>query len=260
MLSKPDPRVPSNWSRRFKNHQEKLKSGDVYQVAEVVRNLAARNRDASLSAAERTMYERARVNLDQRDLAGAQGVGRGGRGVPRRRPRQGRAQAGQAGGGQEDRRQVAGKRQPVAAGSATAVASVSTMRSTWSSVITNGGQNEFVSVPMARVTTPAASMPVADHHGVLVRMQRRSPHRPLAAHTGDRPVGGQRPQTVAEAPTDRLGPGEQPLGLDDVEVGERRRARRGMAGVRVAGAQQEAGSASSGSRTRRPTKTPPSGW
>jgi CarD family transcriptional regulator len=55
--------VPSNWSRRFKNHQEKLKSGDVYQVAEVVRNLAARNRDASLSAAERTMYDRARINL-----------------------------------------------------------------------------------------------------------------------------------------------------------------------------------------------------
>ena len=25
VLSKPDPRVPSNWSRRFKNHQEKLK-------------------------------------------------------------------------------------------------------------------------------------------------------------------------------------------------------------------------------------------
>ena len=30
VLSKADPRVPSNWSRRFKNHQEKLKSGDVY--------------------------------------------------------------------------------------------------------------------------------------------------------------------------------------------------------------------------------------
>ncbi|MFM8382002.1 MAG: CarD family transcriptional regulator, partial [Actinomycetota bacterium] len=63
VLAKADPRVPANWSRRFKNHQEKLKSGDVYQVAEVVRNLASRNRDASLSAAERTMYERARVNL-----------------------------------------------------------------------------------------------------------------------------------------------------------------------------------------------------
>ncbi|MFM8857572.1 MAG: CarD family transcriptional regulator [Actinomycetota bacterium] len=63
VLAKADPRVPSNWSRRFKNHQEKMNIGDVYQVAEVVRNLAARNRDASLSAAERTMYERARVNL-----------------------------------------------------------------------------------------------------------------------------------------------------------------------------------------------------
>ena len=55
VLSKPDPRVPANWSRRFKNHQEKLKSGDVYQVAEVVRNLAARDRDAALYAAEKTM-------------------------------------------------------------------------------------------------------------------------------------------------------------------------------------------------------------
>ena len=63
VLSKSDPRVPANWSRRFKNHQEKLKSGDVYQVAEVVRNLAARDRDAALSAAEKTMYDRARINL-----------------------------------------------------------------------------------------------------------------------------------------------------------------------------------------------------
>ena len=63
LLGKKDVREPANWSRRFKNHQEKLKSGDVYQVAEVVRNLAARNRDASLSAAERTMYDRARINL-----------------------------------------------------------------------------------------------------------------------------------------------------------------------------------------------------
>ena len=63
VLAKADPRVPANWSRRFKNHQEKLKSGDVYQVAEVVRNLAARDSDSALSAAEKTMYDRARVNL-----------------------------------------------------------------------------------------------------------------------------------------------------------------------------------------------------
>jgi len=55
-------------SRRFKNHQEKLKSGGVYQVAKCVRNLAAATADGrSLSAAERTMYERARINLIQRD-------------------------------------------------------------------------------------------------------------------------------------------------------------------------------------------------
>ena len=60
VLSKADPRVPSNWSRRFKNHQEKLKSGDVYQVAEVVRNLALREVTKGLSAGEKAMLVRAR--------------------------------------------------------------------------------------------------------------------------------------------------------------------------------------------------------
>jgi CarD family transcriptional regulator len=60
VLAATDVRVPSNWSRRFKNHQEKLKSGDVYQHAEVVRNLAMRQRTASLSTAEKSMYANAR--------------------------------------------------------------------------------------------------------------------------------------------------------------------------------------------------------
>ena len=63
VLSKPDPRVPSNWSRRFKNHQEKLKSGDVYQVAEVVRNLALRESEKGLSAGEKRMLSKARQIL-----------------------------------------------------------------------------------------------------------------------------------------------------------------------------------------------------
>ena len=37
VLRKKDVRMPTNWSRRYKNHVEKLKSGDIYQVAEVVR-------------------------------------------------------------------------------------------------------------------------------------------------------------------------------------------------------------------------------
>lgn len=63
LLSMKDVREPANWSRRFKNHQEKLKSGDVYQVAEVVRNLALRDRAKGLSAGEKTMYTRARKVL-----------------------------------------------------------------------------------------------------------------------------------------------------------------------------------------------------
>ena len=59
VLQKRDIREPANWSRRFKNHQEKLKSGDVYQVAEVVRNLALREQAKGLSAGEKTLYNKA---------------------------------------------------------------------------------------------------------------------------------------------------------------------------------------------------------
>jgi CarD family transcriptional regulator len=63
VLAVRDVRMPANWSRRFKNHQEKLKSGDVYQCAEVVRNLACRLRTARLSTAEQAMYAKARYIL-----------------------------------------------------------------------------------------------------------------------------------------------------------------------------------------------------
>jgi CarD family transcriptional regulator len=63
VLQRRDVREPANWSRRFKNHQEKLKSGDVYQVAEVVRNLALRDRDKGLSAGEKTLFNKARSVL-----------------------------------------------------------------------------------------------------------------------------------------------------------------------------------------------------
>lgn len=63
VLGKRDVREPANWSRRFKNHQEKLKSGDVYQVAEVVRNLALRDKDKGLSAGEKSLYTKARSVL-----------------------------------------------------------------------------------------------------------------------------------------------------------------------------------------------------
>ena len=63
VLRKKEARMPTNWSRRFKNHVEKLKSGDVYQVAEVVRNLSNRDKDKGLSAGEKRMLNRARQIL-----------------------------------------------------------------------------------------------------------------------------------------------------------------------------------------------------
>lgn len=59
-LAVTDARVPTNWSRRFKNHQLKLKSGDLFECAEVVRNLNVRQRTSNLAAAEAAMYEAAR--------------------------------------------------------------------------------------------------------------------------------------------------------------------------------------------------------
>ena len=60
VIMKTDARTPSNWSRRLKNHIEKLKSGDIYQVAEVVRNLSSRDGDKGLSAGEKKMLSQAR--------------------------------------------------------------------------------------------------------------------------------------------------------------------------------------------------------
>jgi len=60
LLARKDARTSPNWSRRFKNHTEKLSSGDVYQVAEVVRNLSIRRTDGHLSAGETIMLSKAR--------------------------------------------------------------------------------------------------------------------------------------------------------------------------------------------------------
>lgn len=63
LKSKKQAPAPSNWSRRFKNHVEKLRSGDIFQVAEVVRNLALRDQQKGLSAGEKRMLAKARQIL-----------------------------------------------------------------------------------------------------------------------------------------------------------------------------------------------------
>jgi CarD family transcriptional regulator len=63
VLRSKECRMPTNWSRRFKTHVEKLRSGDIYQVAEVVRNLARREKEKGLSAGEKRMLSKARQIL-----------------------------------------------------------------------------------------------------------------------------------------------------------------------------------------------------
>ncbi|MGH2719801.1 MAG: CarD family transcriptional regulator [Actinomycetota bacterium] len=63
VLRSKECRMPTNWSRRFKTHVEKLRSGDIYQVAEVVRNLARRDKEKGLSAGEKRMLAKARQIL-----------------------------------------------------------------------------------------------------------------------------------------------------------------------------------------------------
>jgi len=54
---------PTNWSRRYKANGEKLASGDVNKVAEVVRDLWRRDLDRGLSAGEKRMLAKARQVL-----------------------------------------------------------------------------------------------------------------------------------------------------------------------------------------------------
>ncbi len=55
--------MSSNWNRRYRANREKIKSGDILEVAEVVRNLTIRENEKGLSTGERKMLENARQIL-----------------------------------------------------------------------------------------------------------------------------------------------------------------------------------------------------
>jgi CarD family transcriptional regulator len=55
--------MPKNWNRRFKHNRDKIKTGDIYELAEVVRNLAIREAEKGLSTGEKQMYTRAKKIL-----------------------------------------------------------------------------------------------------------------------------------------------------------------------------------------------------
>ena len=55
--------MPKNWNRRFKHNRDKMKTGDIFELAEVVRNLAIREHDKGLSTGEKQMFTRAKKIL-----------------------------------------------------------------------------------------------------------------------------------------------------------------------------------------------------
>ena len=63
VLSDDVSEMPKNWNRRFKHNRDKIKTGDIMELAEVVRNLAIREQDKGLSTGEKQMYTRAKKIL-----------------------------------------------------------------------------------------------------------------------------------------------------------------------------------------------------
>ena len=63
VLRAPLTEEPTNWSRRYKANQEKIASGDIVKVSEVVRDLTRRDAFKKLSTGEKRMLMKARQIL-----------------------------------------------------------------------------------------------------------------------------------------------------------------------------------------------------
>lgn len=63
VLSKNTTVVTSNWNKRYRDNMEKMKSGDIYEVAEVVRSLTFKQKEKGLATGEKKMLLNARQIL-----------------------------------------------------------------------------------------------------------------------------------------------------------------------------------------------------
>ncbi len=60
-----------NWNKRYRDNMEKMKSGDVYEVADVVRNLSFKQKEKGLSTGEKKMLMNAKqILVSELTLAG----------------------------------------------------------------------------------------------------------------------------------------------------------------------------------------------
>lgn len=64
ILEKDETEMDKNWNKRYRDNMDKMKSGDVYEVADVVRNLAFKQKEkGSLSTGEKKMFSNAKQIL-----------------------------------------------------------------------------------------------------------------------------------------------------------------------------------------------------
>ncbi|GAB6085535.1 CarD family transcriptional regulator [Alkaliphilus crotonatoxidans] len=63
VLEANETKMPQNWNRRYRANIDRIKTGDIFEVAEVVRNLVLRDREKSLSTGERKILNNARQIL-----------------------------------------------------------------------------------------------------------------------------------------------------------------------------------------------------
>jgi CarD family transcriptional regulator len=68
LLKKDEVDTEEDWKIRYQNNMNKIKSGSIYSVAEVCRNLYKRAKDKELSLMERRLYESA-YNLISSEIA-----------------------------------------------------------------------------------------------------------------------------------------------------------------------------------------------
>lgn len=63
VLSGNQTKMPQNWNRRYRINMDKIKSGNIFEIASVVRNLMIRDREKGLSTGERKMLNSAKQML-----------------------------------------------------------------------------------------------------------------------------------------------------------------------------------------------------
>jgi len=62
-LTAEESEMPKNWNRRFKHNRDKMKTGDIFELAEVVKNLNLRDHEKGLSTGEKQMFVKAKKIL-----------------------------------------------------------------------------------------------------------------------------------------------------------------------------------------------------